>query len=114
MTDGPREEPLRKPGGFPVMIYLALFFGLAALVAILAGCSGGQARPELVPPPLIPVRVACVSGERPPAVAPLKERYTAEEWSRLTPKQKAAIIGAQGLRHQVFGEKLNAATIGCP
>lgn len=94
--------------GFSIPIGLILL----TLVVLLAGCATGQARPEIVPPPLIPVRVACIEGDRPDEVTPLTERYP--DWNKLTPKQKAAIIGAQGLRHQVFGQKLNAATIGCP
>ena len=85
------------------MRYLIILFALA-------GCGGTvvQDRPVVVK---VPVSVPCVSGERPAAVTPLKEQYP--NWQGKTVKQKAELVAAQALRHQTYGQEINAATSAC-
>ena len=87
--------------------YIVLIAALA-----LAACTGTvvQERPTTVS---IPVPQPCVAGARPVAVTPLRERYGDAEWQALDVRQKAAIVGRQGLDLRSYGEDMNAATGGC-
>lgn len=90
---------------------MKLRFALSiALVALLSGCGGTvvESRPEVVK---VPVSVPCVSGERPAAVESLKAKHP--DWSGYSVKQKAEYAAAQALRHQSYGQELNAATGAC-
>ena len=81
------------------------------LVALLCACGGPtvvENRPEVVK---VPVTVPCVSGERPVGITPLNVQYP--DWYSFTPKQKAERAAAQALRHQSYGQELNAATGAC-
>ena len=81
------------------------------LVAPLFACGGStvvDGRPEVVK---VPVTVPCVSGERPADVESLKAAHP--DWYSYTPKQKAEYAAAQALRHQSYGQELNAATGAC-
>lgn len=82
-------------------------------VLLLGGCTRAtvvQDRPTAVS---VPVTVPCVSGPRPDAVTPLSVAHSAREWAALTVKQKAALVAAQGLRHQSRADGLDAATGAC-
>lgn len=82
-----------------------------ALVGLLAACGGStvvENRPEVVK---VPVTVPCVSGERPAAPVALKEGHP--DWYGYSVKQKAEYAAAQALRHQSYGQELNAATGAC-
>lgn len=79
----------------------------------LSACSSGTVVTEKVERVSVPVAVGCVSGERPAMVAPLKERFTADQWAALTPKQKSANVAAQGLKHQNRAQMLDSATGAC-
>jgi len=82
-----------------------------AMIALLCACGGStvvENRPEVVK---VPVQVPCVSGERPAPVEPLKASHP--DWYGYTPKQKAEYAAAQALRHQSYGQELNAATGAC-
>lgn len=84
------------------------------LAAALSSCADGKARPVESPGTVsVPVAVGCVSGERPSAVTPLQTEFSPGEWAKLTVKQKAALVSAQGLRHQSRAEALEAATGAC-
>ena len=86
---------------------------ILAWALTLAAC----ARPTLVRERIervsVPVAVGCVAGERPSPVAPLSATFDAAAWAALTPRQKAAQVAAQALRHQSRGDALAAATRGC-
>jgi hypothetical protein len=89
---------------------------IACLAALaLAGCAhtGSTVKQDLPSRAAVPVAVGCVSGERPAAVAPLKERFDGAAWRALTPKQKTAEVAAQALRHQSRAQALDAATSSC-
>lgn len=62
----------------------------------------------------VPVAQPCVNGKRPEPVIPLKQTFSDEQWRALDTRQKAAVVGKQGLAHKTAGEDLNAATAGCP
>ena len=82
-----------------------------ALVGVLGACGGSavvENRPERVS---IPVTVPCVSGERPSAPEILKAKHP--DWAGYSVKQKAEYAAAQALRHQSYGQELNAATGAC-
>lgn len=81
-----------------------------ALSVALAGCGGTvvQDRPVTV---LRPVPQPCAT-VRPAPVIPLKDQ--AIDWSALDARQKAALVGKQGLDHKTYGERLSAATAACP
>ena len=85
------------------MRYLILLFALA-------GCGGTvvQDRPTVVK---VPVAIGCVSGARPDPVASLKAQHP--DWGSYTPKQKAALVAAQALRHKNYGQELDSATSAC-
>lgn len=86
---------------------------IVLLAALLSGCATRtivQDRPERAS---VPVTVPCVSGTRPDAVAPLSAQFSRQEWAKLNPKQKAALVAAQGLRHQSRADALDAATGAC-
>ena len=83
------------------------------LALLLCGCASRvvvQDRPTVA---TVAVTVPCVSGARPDAVAPLSAQYGPQEWAGMTPKQKAALAAAQGLRHKNRAEALDAATGAC-
>lgn len=88
---------------------------IAVAAAVLAACTTRptlvQDRPTAVN---VPVMVGCVAGERPEPVTPLKQLYPLPQWKRFTVKQKAELEGAQGAKHQSYGQDLNAATGACP
>ena len=82
-----------------------------ALVGLLGACGGStvvENRPEVVK---VPVTVPCVSGERPMAPVALKEGHP--DWYGYSVKQKAEYASAQALRHQSYGQELDAATSAC-
>lgn len=81
-----------------------------ALCALLAGCGGTVVRDRPVTV-LKPVAQPC-AGVRPDAVVPIKDQSI--DWDALDVKQKAALVAKQGLDHKTYGERLNAATAGCP
>lgn len=90
------------------------------LVAILgplalAGCASSpdtivRDRPVEVS---VPVPQPC-AGKRPAKVKPLKEQVPPGEWEQRDVRQKAALVAAQGLDRQTYGEQLDAATAACP
>lgn len=61
----------------------------------------------------VPVPVDCVSGDRPATVRALRDAYGPDAWDALTVKQKTALVGAQGLAHQSYGQAIHAATGAC-
>ena len=61
-----------------------------------------------------PVLQPCVSGDRPDPVVPLNRQMTRAQWDAQDVKQKSARVAKQGLDRQTYGEKLDAATGGCP
>lgn len=69
-----------------------------------------QDRPHLVS---VPVATGCVSGDRPAPVPTMKQTIGDAAWKALTPRQKAAHLAAQSLRHQSRAQALDAATAGC-
>lgn len=81
-----------------------------ALSAALAGCGGTvvQDRPVRI---AVPVPQSCATA-RPAPVIPLKDQ--AIDWAALDARQKAALVGKQGLDHKTYGERLAAATAACP
>lgn len=81
------------------------------LIALLGACGGPVIIKDKPTRVSVPVTVPCVSGERPAQPQPLKDRRP--DWYSLTPKQKAEIAAAQALRHQSYGQALNAATGAC-
>jgi hypothetical protein len=86
-------------------------YAVLILAALLCACGGStvvENRPEVVK---VPVTVPCVAGERPAMVEPLKSAHP--DWHGYTPKQKAEYAAAQALRHQSYGQELNAATGAC-
>ncbi len=81
------------------------------LIALLSACGGStvvENRPEVVK---VPVAVPCVSGERPVAPESLKAKHP--DWESYSVKQKAEYAAAQALRHQSYGQELDAATSAC-
>jgi hypothetical protein len=84
------------------------------ILAMLVGCADRGAIEPAKPVTIsVPVAVGCVDGDRPPAIAPLNTQFNVDAWAALTPRQKAALVAAQGLRHQGRAERLDAATGGC-
>ena len=85
---------------------------LIAIAALsLSACNSPvvvKDRPQIVSKP---VTVPCVSGKRPDAVPSLKQQHP--DWYSYTPKQKTEYAAAQGLRHQSYGQEVNAATGAC-
>lgn len=81
-----------------------------ALVLLLYGCGSSvvQDRPTIVK---VPATVPCVAGERPVAPDSLKSKHP--NWAGYSVKQKAEYAAAQALRHQSYGQELNAATGAC-
>ena len=78
---------------------------------VLAGCGG---KPCSTPPPVIvkvPVPQPC-AGLRPDHVTDLKVRTP--NWPQMDVRQKAASVGQWALELQGYGQKLDAATAGCP
>ena len=83
---------------------------------MLTGCGSGNGAVAPLPAPAratVPVAVGCVSGDRPDAVAPLSATHGHQEWTALSAQQKAALVAAQGLRHQNRSDALDAATGAC-
>lgn len=80
-----------------------------ALSVALAGCGGTivKDRPVRV---AVPVPQPCAA-PRPSPVVPIKEQPI--DWEALDVRQKAALIGKQGLDHKTYGEQLAAATGAC-
>jgi hypothetical protein len=91
-------------------VYFIVLTGMLCLV--LSGC-GSTVVQERIVTRSVPVTVPCVSGPRPDPVLPLSATISAAEWAKLTPRQKAAHVAAQGLRHQSHGEAIEAATGAC-
>lgn len=89
---------------------------LLMIVAIaLTGCepAGSRAGPQTPGTVFVPVATGCVAGVRPAAPRPLRESIPTGEWGKLSPKQKAAHVSAQALRHLNWGEELEASTAAC-
>ena len=89
---------------------------LVLSVLLLAAC-GPRAtvlETKFKPPISVAVNAPCVVGGRPAPVAPLREVIASDTWYSLSEKQRLAHAGAQGLRHQQYGSKLNGATAACP
>jgi len=82
-----------------------------AMIALLCACGGSTVVENKPVRVSIPVTIPCVSGERPTPVDPLKSAHP--DWFGYTPKQKAEYAAAQALRHQSYGQELNAATGAC-
>lgn len=84
---------------------------ILAACALLTACGGTVVhdRPVVVK---TPVPQPCVASQRPAPVRPLKE--AAPGWYDLDIRQKAALVGKQGLDLRTYGEDLNAATGACP
>ena len=81
------------------------------LATLLTACGGSavvESRPEIVK---VPVTVPCLSGERPTPPDSLKAKHP--DWAWYSVKQKAEYAAAQALRHQSYGQELNAATGAC-
>lgn len=84
------------------------------ILAMLGGCAGrGAIEPAKPVTTSVPVAVGCVDGDRPVAIAPLNTQFNVDAWAALTPRQKAALVAAQGLRHQSRADRIDAATGGC-
>ena len=86
-------------------------YPIAAFGLVLASCGQGtviQDRPVSVS---VPVTVPCVAGERPAPPESLKSKHPG--WNSYSVKQKAEYAAAQALRHQSYGQELNAATGAC-
>lgn len=60
------------------------------------------------------VVVPCVDGERPATITALRDVYPLPVWQTKTVQQKAALVGAQALKRQSYGDGVAAATAGCP
>lgn len=86
---------------------------LGAAALIISGCSRNAAVADAPRPVSVPVAIGCVAGQRPKGVTALRDQMTAAEWRTKTPRQKAALVGAQSLRRMNYGEALKAATGGC-
>jgi hypothetical protein len=84
------------------------------MVAVIGGCAErGVIEPAKPVTISVPVAVGCVDGVRPDAVPALNTEFSVDAWAALTPRQKAALVAAQGLKHQSRAEGLDAATGGC-
>jgi hypothetical protein len=84
------------------------------ILSMLVGCADRGAIEPAKPVTIsVPVAVGCVDGARPDGVVALNTEFDAAAWGRLTPKQKAALVARQGLRHQNRAAKLDAATGAC-
>lgn len=81
------------------------------LATLLAGCGGGVVVEEKPITVKVPVTVPCVAGPRPEGVVPLKQAHP--NWYSYTPKQKTELAAAQALKHQSYGQEINAATSAC-
>lgn len=86
---------------------------LCLIALSLAACSSPTVVKERVSVAKLPVSVPCASA-RPERPVALSQQFTNAEWSALAPRAKASQIGAQALRWQNYGEKADAATLGCP
>lgn len=82
-------------------------------LVLIAACTRPTVVQERVSTASVPVTVPCLSGPRPAPVEPLQARLSDEQWKALTPKQKAALVAAQGQRHQTRAQALDAATGAC-
>lgn len=83
---------------------------LAAL--FLSGCSSPTVIRDRPTPISVPVIQKC-AGDRPTAIAPLKQRVPDAEWNALSPKQKAEMVEAQAYRRMNHSGELAAATSAC-
>lgn len=85
---------------------------LVLLVAAVTACATPAPIYRDRPVPVnVPVLQPC-AGARPLPVTPLKDKTP--DWDSLDVRQKAALVGKQGLDRQTYGEQLNAATAACP
>jgi len=84
------------------------------LILMLTACGPRVVYRDRVETVKVPVTVPCRAGASPVAPAALLSRYTAAQWKALTVKQKAELVGAQGLKHQSYGQAVDAATSACP
>lgn len=84
------------------------FIVLATLALGMCGQTIYKDRVQIVN---VPVSQPC-AGDRPAEVVPLKDKTP--DWNTLDVRQKAALVGKQGLVRQSYGEQLNAATAACP
>ena len=85
---------------------------LILLPLLLAGCGPRVVTRDRVETVSVPVIQKC-AGERPAAVVPINQRVSAEDWSALSPKQKAETTAAQALTRMNHADELNAATSAC-
>lgn len=84
-----------------------------AAALLLAACGHNPTVVRDRPTPVsVPVIQKC-AGERPAAVAPMRDRIAAAAWDALSLKQKAQNAAAQGLRRMNYGDELAAATSAC-
>ena len=87
--------------------------GVLLVLLTLAACTHPTVYRDRPVQVSVPVAQPC-AGERPLPVKPLKEQVPPDEWARRDVRQKAALVGKQGLDRQTYGEQLAAATAACP
>lgn len=85
---------------------------LLIFTLLLAGCQSRVIYKDRVVTVTKPVATPCVSGERPPAVKSLKEKYP--DWYEKSPKQQAELFALQVIEENSYGKLLDAATSACP
>lgn len=90
------------------LIFLTLFFITACTTP------GDIVYKDKVVENKVAVAQPCVVGVRPTPPISLKEQYTLPQWRALSVKQRAALVGLQGLNYKKYGENLNGSTISCP
>lgn len=92
---------------------LIIYAALASM--LLAGCAQKQGSiiKEVPVEVKVPVVVPCM-GERPEEVLSLRDQFTREEWEALTTDQRENLLAAQALLRKIYGDRLTAASAGCP
>lgn len=87
---------------------------LFPLVSLALAACGGTVTKEKIEHINVPVIQPCVTGPEVAKTPPLNSQYSDEEWKALTPKQKAAIVAGQGLKHQNEATLIRANSSSCP